>query len=178
MSDFIATITQAGITAAINAHSGQINIAISHIAVGTSGYTPTRGRTSLVNEIDRVPVHSSESLSQDQWRVMGSFETGEYTAREVGFFLEDGTLFALFSDPANPIFYKTQGATVIQPFTLALKAVPADAITVNASSDMRFFLGQEFMRMTTAQTHVAASNIATMHRQITLIERVNKLEGQ
>lgn len=168
MSDFVATITQAGINAAINANDGNVSINIGYISVGRQGYEPNRSQTSLQSEIDRVPVQSSEKITDSQWRVMGSFEDKSYTAREVGFHLDDDnqTLFAVYSSPSDPIFYKTANATVLQPFTLTLSAVPIDSITINPSGDISFFYGIEFMVATIASTKMASTAIRTLSRQL------------
>lgn len=177
---YIATITQAGITAAVNADSNGMTINIGHISVGTSGYTPSREQTQLLSEVDRVAVQSSEQVDSSQWRVMGSFVDSSYTAREVGFHLDDEaqTLFAVFSHQTDPIFYKTEGSTVFQPLTLSLEAVPAQAITINAGGDVSFFYGTEFMTATIAQTELSTVMIESLHRQIQFSQKIDNLEAQ
>ena len=94
MSDFQAVITQAGLNAAVSADSSGIKITVTHIGAGTAGYTPTRNRTALSQEVVRVPVAGGQKVSDTQWHLTAEFTSHEFAAREVGFYLEDGTLFA------------------------------------------------------------------------------------
>lgn len=177
MSDFQAVITQAGLNAAVSADSSGIQITITHIGAGTSGYTPTRSRTALSSEAARVPVAGSTKAGPTQWHLTAEFTAGEFAAREVGFYLEDGTLFAVWSHPSNVLFHKTELARVVQAFDLVLEAVPADAVTVNQAGDLSLYYAPEFMEMTIAQTQLAAVMAQTLHRQMQISEQ-QRLGGQ
>lgn len=177
MSDFQAVITQAGLNAAVSADSSGIKITVTHIGAGTAGYTPTRNRTALSQEVVRVPVAGGQKVSDTQWHLTAEFTSHEFAAREVGFYLEDGTLFAVWSHPSNVLFHKTELGRIVQAFDLVLEAVPAQSITVNTSGDLSLYYAPEFMDMTIAQTQMATSQIRTMHRQIKLNDRLLELEA-
>ncbi|KZX00996.1 tail fiber protein [Pseudoalteromonas luteoviolacea] len=176
MSDYTPIITQAGINAAANAKDSGIHINISHIAVGTVGYTPTRDQAALHNERDRSQVVSVADAGPGQIHITAEFKsTSEYPVREVGFFLEDGTLFAAWSHPDNTLFYQTPLSTVIQGFDLVLSAVPVSAIDVTTTGDINMFYGAEFIAMCDAQTRMAAAQLKTNLREIKLNDRLMTL---
>lgn len=166
MSEYGVVITQAGLNAAVSAG---VEIKISHVAVGTSGYAPARSRTALASEVARVPVAGAKQVNGNQWHLTADFTDGVFAVREVGFYLSDGTLFAVWSHPTNVLFYKTALGRVVQGFDLTLDGVPAENITVQASGDLSFYYAPEFTVMATAQ-------IGNMARHLDLQFRVMELE--
>lgn len=95
-------ITAAGLAAAFNAQNTGLAANITHVAFGDgdgSSYTPTGAETELANELGRAPVGGGEKDGPSQVLLQGALGDGaEFWIREVGFILEDGTLFALWSE--------------------------------------------------------------------------------
>ena len=147
--------------------------------MGTVGYTPTRTQTALYAERDRSQVVSVADAGPGQIHITAEFKsTTEYPVREVGFYLSDGTLFAVWSHPQNTLFYQTPLSTVIQGFDLLLSAVPVSAIDVTTTGDIKMFYGGEFATQAIAQTIMATAQIRANYRQIALNTRLIKIEGK
>ncbi|MBD1582498.1 phage tail-collar fiber domain-containing protein [Pseudoalteromonas sp. S16_S37] len=176
MNNYTPIITQAGLNAAVNAKTNGINIHIAEVAVGTQGYEPTRQQVALKALKNKVPVTGGNNLGDGQFHITAKFTSdSEYAVREVGFYLADGTLFAVWSHPSDVLFYQTPLAQVIQGFDLVLSAVPVDNIEVNNSGDLNLFLGEEFMGITLSQAQMAQAQIAANYRQIQFNDRLLSL---
>lgn len=103
----VPLITDAGLAASFNASNTGISATITHVGVGSGSYTPTTDQTGLVSEKQRVPVADGEKSAPTQIHLSAIVEgSDQYWINEVGFFLEDGTLLAVWSDP-NPYSYIT-----------------------------------------------------------------------
>ncbi|OHU87815.1 MULTISPECIES: phage tail protein [Pseudoalteromonas] len=173
MSTYQPIITQAGLNAAVNAKEKGLSVHLSHIAIGDQGYTPERTQTQLKNERDRVPTGDAVDFKNGQFRVSGKFTSDtSYSVKEVGFFLSDGTLFAVWSHPTNVLFYLTPLATVVQGFDLLLSAAPHDAITVTHEGDLRLYYDDVFLHMTQVQTNMLISQLET---NLTIVNLYNEL---
>ncbi|BBN81953.1 hypothetical protein PA25_19380 [Pseudoalteromonas sp. A25] len=173
MSTYQPIITQAGLNAAVNAKEKGLSVHLSHIAIGDKGYTPQRSQTKLQNERSRVPTGDATDFKNGQFRVSGKFTSDtSYGVKEVGFFLSDGTLFAVWSHPENVLFYLTPMATVVQGFDLLLSAAPQDAITVTHDGDLRLYYDDVFIHMTEVQTKMLASQLET---NLTIVNLYNEL---
>ncbi|KAF7770049.1 hypothetical protein PCIT_a2998 [Pseudoalteromonas citrea] len=176
MNNYTPTITQAGLNAAVAAKTSDVNIHISHIAVGTQGYEPTRNQVTLKSEVNRTVVTGGKNLGNGQLHLTGKFTSdSEYAVKEVGFYLSDGTLFAVWSDPTNVLFYQTPMAHIVQGFDLVLSAVPINNIEIHSSGDLNLFLGEEFMAMTLSNAQIAQAQIASNYRQIQFNDRLLSL---
>lgn len=174
MSEFQAVITQVGLNAATSAQDTGINISITHVAAGTGRYTPSRSTTALHNEVTRVAVAGGSKPAPNQLHVTAEFSDGEFAATEVGFFLADGTLFAVWSHPSNVLFYKTSLGKVLQAFDLVLESTPSANITINASGDLSLYYAPEFLQMVTGQTELATAQLHSFLRQIEFHQRLLK----
>ncbi len=175
MSNYTPLITQAGLNAAVNASEAGIKIEISHIAVGDSGYVPDRNQTNLKSERDRVSVAGGSNAGPGQWHITALFQKeANFAVKEVGFYLSDGTLFAVWSHPVNTLFYQTPMAKVVQGFDLVLSGVPIETITVNTTGDLNLYYGEEFLTLALAQTKHLVAQVQTLHRQIQFNARLLK----
>lgn len=131
MSSILPIITDAGLAAAFTAANTGVEAVIAWIALGDQGYTPTRTRTALGNERNRLPAANGQRISATQVRFDAIFSGGaEYWVREVGFFLDDGTLFAVWSDPAAPLAFKSSLLDLVLSLDLSLTAVPPGSVTI------------------------------------------------
>ncbi len=115
MSDpLVLTLTRAGLAACVRAQGDGLQAQVDRVAVGRgvnvagvfSGYTPSKTATGLLNEVIRVPILSGAKLGapgEARFKVLAEISKtsapAAYDIREVGFFLADGTLLALWSDP-------------------------------------------------------------------------------
>ncbi|WP_417526931.1 phage tail protein [Marinomonas shanghaiensis] len=167
----IVQYTSAGLSELISAKNQGIHGVITHIAAGDRSYTPTANQTSLVNERQRVAVASYEELSSTQLRLAAVFDGDlEYEVREVGFYLESGTLLAVYSAPSTLLTYKSVNSDWIQKFTLDISALPTNSVTVVVgTNNVNLMMTEELAVMATAQ-------IGCMARQVAMLFRMNEIE--
>lgn len=143
MSDaLVPVITRAGLAAVIRAQNNGLQAEISHIAIGRGrasgalrvGYVPTKTQTALMAEANRVPLLSGARLDPVGFRVLArvpaSMLPTEYVVQEVGVFLSDGTLFAVWSSPSFPLTYRAGLADLDLALDLYLEQVPVEALTL------------------------------------------------
>jgi len=146
-------ITTAGLQAVFNATLNGLEAKITHVALGSSAYEPDQNRTALVAEQHRMAISSGKRASPTQIH-MSVIDDSNHTfwVREVGFFLEDGTLFAVYSKPDYALAYKSPDVDLLLAFDLALSGVPASSVTViDQGVDLNLLIAPELARMATAQ---------------------------
>jgi len=166
------TITNLGLSKAVNADQQGLTLKITHVGIGLNGYEPNKEQTQLQNEIAKVQIHGGKKVRENQVHFTALFdEDGEIKGREVGFYLSDGTLFAVDSDPVHIIMYKSgsAGSEVIESFDLVLDSVPPNSITVDVTGDLGISFCKEFAVIATAQ-------INTMNRQVIQEFRILDIE--
>ena len=128
MSEIIFKITQAGRTAATNADGSGIAIKINKIGFGTGAYTPTGNETALQAQQDLIDLGSS-SKNGAQINLKVTLDNNKnYTINEIGIFLDDGTLFAIYSHVSNSVGVKTAGVEFQFVYALTLQDVNVDKI--------------------------------------------------
>ena len=171
MSEPVVQYTNAGLAELISAKKSGIQGAITHIAAGDRSYTPSPNQTQLSNERQRVAIVDYEDVTATQIR-MGSKFTGdlEYEVREIGFYLETGTLLAVYSVPNTLLTYKSASSSWIQKFTLDISPLPTGSVTVVVGTEnINLMLAEELTIMATAQ-------VGNMARHLDLLFRVSELE--
>lgn len=124
-------ITHAGIAAAIRAGDLGIEYKITHISIGSAGYVPKPEQTALVAEIQKKAITRGALVAQGQLH----FETvwdgdEEFEGKELGYWLEDGTLFAVDSRDGEVITFKRKDTVVTEACELNLAASTIENITV------------------------------------------------
>ncbi|SON55534.1 hypothetical protein HDIA_1993 [Hartmannibacter diazotrophicus] len=134
------TITTAGLAAVIAAQGDGLQATITEIAVGKGiasaggfvGYEPAETATALVSETARVPLISGQVLADEGFRVQAQVPATEdvYTIREIGVFLSDGTLLAVWSDPTRLVAATSPLADINFAVDLHLEALPLDALAI------------------------------------------------
>ena len=158
-SDLVPLFTRAGLVKLRNAQSTGVQATIAALAIGRGvvsgggyvGYQPDGNETALKGEIVRAAIYQGEPIGGVAgadpigFRVMSVFPalapgTPSYPVYEVGIFLDDGTLLALWStpDPAARLGDATAVAAFELAFDLYLTAVPVTALAITvqqASSD-------------------------------------------
>ncbi|HCE6978401.1 TPA: hypothetical protein NHP34_006050 [Pseudomonas aeruginosa] len=168
----LVRFTAAGLAELVQAKNQGLKGAITHIAAGTSRYTPTGLETALKTERQRVTIAEYEDLGSAEIRIAGLFGGAqEYEVGEFGFFLESGTLLAVYSVAGQLLTYKAATATLVQRFTLDISALPSNSVTVNVGSEnLNIMLTEELAT-------VATANIDNMARHVGLLFRVMELEA-
>ncbi|MFG0887266.1 hypothetical protein [Vibrio sp. CJQ_6] len=124
-------ITHAGIAAAIRAGDLGIEYKITHISIGSVGYVPNPEQTTLAAEIQKKAITRGALVAQGQLH----FETvwdgdEEFEGKELGYWLEDGTLFAVDSRDGEVITYKRKNTVVTEACELNLATSTIENITV------------------------------------------------
>lgn len=169
----LVRFTSAGLAELVQAKNQGLKGAITHVAAGTASYTPTGAETALKAEKQRVAIGDYEDLGPGQMRMAAVFGgSQEYQVGEFGFFLESGTLLAVFSVAGTLLNYKATSAVMVQKFTLDISALPTDSVTVVVDgSDINVLMTEEL-------AVVATANIDNMARHLGVLFRVMDLEAK
>ena len=129
---FQPVVTKAGLHAVFNTSSSGFAANVVNIGLGEGGWEPDDTATELKDEKRRIAIGNSNPISDTQIHIT-AIEEGEehsYWVREIGFYLDDGTLLAIWSHPDHPIAYKAAGVDLLIAFDLALGSLPKDSINV------------------------------------------------
>ncbi|MFK3907898.1 phage tail protein [Pseudomonas monteilii] len=124
-------ITKAGLGAVWNETNTGLSAQITHVVLGTAGYTPSNEQKSLRAQVAKYPVAGGERLS-DTLIHLTALADGDaaFWVREIGFVLADGTLLAVWSHPTEILTYKAAGTDLLLAYDLSLSALPADSVTI------------------------------------------------
>ncbi|WP_072055494.1 phage tail-collar fiber domain-containing protein [Aliivibrio fischeri] len=124
-------ITDAGIAASIEAEALGVNYKITHIGIGLDGYVPTLEQTQLKNEVAREALSrgSVPALGQLHFEAVFAGNTS-FDGKEIGYFLEDGTLFAVDSRDGEIMSLKRSNTIITESFELNLAGSSIKNITV------------------------------------------------
>lgn len=132
-------MTTAGIQALFNADNTGVAAKITHIALGDSGYTPVDSATGLINEKQRVAVSGGEIIGNNQIHLTATASgSSPYWIREIGIYLEDSTLLAIYSHPSRALAYKTADTDILFSFDLLLQAAPLGSVTIDGTGSLSF----------------------------------------
>ncbi|WP_028694335.1 phage tail protein [Pseudomonas cremoricolorata] len=124
-------ITKAGLAAIFRADKTGISAQITHVVLGTAGYTPSNDQESLVSQTAKFPIAGGERLSPTLLHLTAlADDSRSYWVKEIGFLLSDGTLLAVWSDPSTPLTYKPASSSVLLAYDVSLSALPADSVTI------------------------------------------------
>ncbi|NOH68761.1 hypothetical protein [Vibrio rotiferianus] len=130
-------ITDAGRAASVRAGDLGVEFKISHISIGTEGYTPTKDQTELRAEIIRKPVIRGRIIKTGHLHFEADFVgKEEFEGKEIGYHLDDEaqTLFGVDSDDGKVMTLKRANAIVTEVFDLNLSASRIDNITVEVAT--------------------------------------------
>lgn len=178
MKALVPVLTRAGLRAVFNADRDGLQAKISHIAFGDSAYTPTGEEEALGNECARVPIAGGSWVGDFTIHMIALLDgDADFWIRECAIVLSDGTLLAIYSDPATPLGYKKDGVSSVMAFDLTLTQLPQSAVTVQAGNvDMTLFFAVEFAQLATGiidnqRRHLAqADEIDELRRRIASLE--------
>lgn len=145
-------ITRRGLDAAISAKNKGIKATLKWVSVGDAAYIPNKEQLVLQNERARVEFGEYKDTGGSSIQAAAKFSgSDEYSIREIGFWLDDGTLFGVISKPDTTLNYKAKDAHCIQPFTLNISDLPSDSITVIVGTEnLNIMIDEEFETLSTA----------------------------
>lgn len=152
MSALMPVITDAGLAAIFNAEQTGVKAQVTQIALGNQSYTAHKTQTHLRQERDRINVSGGKRVNDHQIHISALADSDkEFWVKEVGFYLGDGTLFAVWSDD-QPLAYKSKNVPLLLAFDLALSALPANSIEIITGTDnLNILIDAEFAVLATAQ---------------------------
>lgn len=131
-------ITSAGLAALVNAeNNGTLPVKITKFGLGTGNYTPSADQTALQSKFKEITALSGGDVGDNTIHVtMSDTSSDAYTVNEVGVYLEDGTLFAVSSQPTGAILQKASGSQGLLSVDLVISG-GTSGITVDG--DTNFF---------------------------------------
>ena len=131
-------ITSAGLAALVNAeNNGTLPVKITKFGLGTGNYTPSADQTALQSKFKEITALSGGDVGDNTIHVtMSDTSSDAYTVNEVGVYLEDGTLFAVSSQPTGAILQKASGSQGLLSIDLVISG-GTSGITVDG--DTNFF---------------------------------------
>lgn len=150
--------TDAGLAAVTAASTGGLKANITHLAFGDVGHTPVSSVTALSHEVVRVPVdtyQNPEGGSLHLVSVLGD-AVQEFIIREVGVILDDGTLLAIWSDPAVPASTKVANTDLTFTFAITLAGLPADSVNVTVVEGSGLDVLRHLISIATVQMDILA----------------------
>jgi hypothetical protein len=178
MSELQPVITKAGLSAVWRKDKTGLAAQITHVVIGTAGYTPANTQTALRNQVAVYPISDGETLSSTLLHVTAVADGPQAIwVREIGYLLSDGTLFAVWSHATDVLAYKPAGNKLLLAYDLSLTALPPDSVTITSTgAGLNLSLSEELAALATA-------SIAEMLRgleQQDVVEsqaRLHQLEG-
>lgn len=173
MTALVPVITNAGRAAVFAASNDGLQATISHLAFGSAAYAPTGGEAVLVSEVARIPVAAGERLGDYSIRISALLDDSPAGwIRECGIILSDGTLFAIYSNPASGLFYKSDGVPLKVVFDLIVETLPPGSLTVVAGDiDLTLSFAEAFAQLGAAITD-------TMRHQLSQADEIAELRRQ
>ncbi|MCO7538337.1 phage tail protein [Pseudomonas asiatica] len=130
-------ITKPGLVAIFNANNNGLSAEITHVVLGTSGYTVTPGTEQRVlrSQVGKYPISGGEKLTSTLLHLTAVADgPASFYVRELGFLLSDGTLLAVWSHPTEPLAYKPPNDQLLLAYDLSLSALPANSVTINTTA--------------------------------------------
>jgi len=132
-------ITDAGLAAARNASSTGVQLAITHVCLGTGQYTPANPntQTAMVARKEKVTIAggfaTTTGIAINVLFPAWAGTPNPYNATEISFYAGDpdagGVLFAVYSQ-ASGVIVQRNALEFVAQFGLALSRVPAGSVTV------------------------------------------------
>ena len=172
-------ITKAGLSAIWRQDNTGVAAQITHVVVGTAGYTPVNTQTALRAQVAKFPISDGKKLSTTLLHVT-ALADGPLAiwVREIGFLLSDGTLLAVWSSAGDPLAFKPADADLLLAYDLSLTALPPDSVTITSTgAGLNLTLSEELAALATAQI---AGMLRDVKQQDALDEQAgqHQLEGQ
>ncbi|HWX02497.1 hypothetical protein [Collimonas sp.] len=123
-------ITKAGRAALVNAeHNGTAPLKISAIGITAAVFTANEDTTTLPGEIKRLTTISGEVVAADTIHVtIRDDGIDTYAVRGIGYWLNNGVLFGVYSQP-DPILQKSTQSMMLLAADAVFTTVKATALT-------------------------------------------------
>ncbi|WP_095169674.1 phage tail protein [Pseudomonas sp. Irchel 3H3] len=152
MSELQPVITKAGLSAVWRKDKTGLAAQITHVVIGTAGYTPANTQTALRNQVAVYPISDGETLSSTLLHVTAVADGPQAIwVREIGYLLSDGTLFAVWSHATDVLAYKPAGNKLLLAYDLSLTALPPDSVTITSTgAGLNLALSEELAALATA----------------------------
>jgi len=130
MTALTLTLTNAGRAALINAdNTGTNQVSIAKIGITQTAFNPAPTTTTLPGELKRLSTFSGAAVAADTVHITIRDESNaSYSLRGFGLYLEDGTLFAVYSQ-TTPVMQKSAQSLLLLSVDIKLLQVAASAIT-------------------------------------------------
>lgn len=134
----VVVITSAGLAALVNAtNNGTLPVKITKFGLGSGNYTPSADQTALQSKFKEITALSGGDVGDNTIHVtMNDTSSDAYTVNELGVYLEDGTLFAVSSQPTGSLLQKAAGSQGLLSVDFVISG-GTSAITVEG--DTNFF---------------------------------------
>ncbi|NBB33786.1 phage tail protein [Pseudomonas sp. BC115LW] len=152
MSELQPVITKAGLSAVWRKDKTGLAAQITHVVIGTEGYTPANTQTALRKQVAVYPISDGETLSSTLLHVTAVADGPQAIwVREIGYLLSDGTLFAVWSHPTDVLAYKPAENKLLLAYDLSLTALPPDSVTITSTgAGLNLTLSEELAALATA----------------------------
>ncbi|WNL46548.1 hypothetical protein RKE25_02610 [Dyella sp. BiH032] len=123
-------VTPAGRAALVNAkRNGTLPIVLDTVGVTAAVFAPTGNEAQLPGEIKRIATIAGGAAAADTIHVtIRDSGSDTYSVRGVGFYLQDGTLFALYGQAAV-VVEKSAQATMLLAMDVQFADIDATSIT-------------------------------------------------
>lgn len=178
MSELQPVITKAGLSAVWRKDKTGLAAQITHVVIGTAGYTPANTQTALRNQVAVYPISDGETLSSTLLHVTAVADGPQAIwVREIGYLLSDGTLFAVWAHATDVLAYKPAGNKLLLAYDLSLTALPPDSVTITSTgAGLNLSLSEELAALATASI---ADMLRGLERQdvVESQARLHQLEG-
>jgi hypothetical protein len=173
MSELQPVITKAGLSAVWRKDKTGLAAQITHVVIGTEGYTPVNTQTALRKQVAVYPISDGETLSSTLLHITAVADGPQAIwVREIGYLLSDGTLFAVWSHPTDVLAYKPAENKLLLAYDLSLTALPPDSVTITSTgAGLNLTLSEELATLATA-------SIADMLRGLKQQDAIESQEKQ
>lgn len=165
--------TSKGLDACLSAKDQGLKAKITHMAFGADAYVPSKDQTGLSQQKEKVEIADYQDAVGDV-RMACVFDGAlEYPIREIGLFLEDGTLLGVYSEPNKTLGYRTPAVKVVQWITLNITALPSDSVTIVVGTEnLNLILDKEFISSAQSLLRTNAAIIKNAHWNLQLSEQI------
>ncbi|GAB6075796.1 phage tail-collar fiber domain-containing protein [Desulfurobacterium crinifex] len=160
----------------------EVRLKLTHIGFGDAGYTPKKSQTSLKNEIIRVPIASGKVFPSDGYMDLSALlpeDAPEFWIREIGWYLEDGTLAFVWSHPEVPIAWKNKNLKLLTGISVRVTDVPLDKIEiVESNPDLKLLYTEEFAQISRILTNHEIAIVAIKEKADEAIATANAVKEE
>jgi len=160
----------------------EVKLKLTHIGFGDSGYTPDKNQTSLKKEIIRIPISSGKVFPSDGYMDLSALipeDVPEFWIREIGWYLEDGTLAFVWSHPEVPIAWKNKNLKLLAGISVRITDVPLDKIEiVESNPDLKLLYTEEFMQISQILTNHETAIVAVKDKADEAIATANAIKEE